>query len=115
MPIPPPRSLDINYDSEDLDQLIREERSYNIAQLRDDVTRNVPLLNNDQRNIYEAVMHAVACADGCFFIDGPGGTGKTFLYNVLLSTVRSSGDIAVAVASSEIAALLITGGRTAHS
>ena len=44
-----------------------------------------------------------------------GGTGKTFLYNVLLSTVRSSGDIAVAVALSGIAALLITGSRTAHS
>ncbi|RGB27125.1 DNA helicase Pif1 like protein, partial [Rhizophagus diaphanus] len=52
---------------------------------------------------------------GCFFIDGPSGTEKTFLYNVLLSTVRSSGNIAVVVASSEIAALLMMGGRTAHS
>src|SRR5437763_16702744 len=60
-------------------------------------------------------MHAVVCADGCFFIDGPSGTGKTFLYNVLLATIRSSGDIAVAVVSSGIAALLIMGGRTAHS
>jgi len=24
-----------------------------------------------------------------FFVDGPGGTGKTFLYSCLLSTVRA--------------------------
>ncbi|GBB91117.1 hypothetical protein RclHR1_18230007 [Rhizophagus clarus] len=60
-------------------------------------------------------MQAVALGDRCFFIDGPGGTGKTFLYNTLLSTIRSSGEIAVAVASFGIAALLIMGGRTAHS
>src|SRR3954469_22330698 len=65
--------------------------------------------------IYDAVMQAIADENGCFFIDGPGGTGKTFLYNTLLATIRSSGEIAVAVASSGIAALLITGGRTAHS
>jgi hypothetical protein len=50
-----------------------------------------------------------------FFIDGPGGTGKTFLYNNLLAAVRKEGDIALAVASSGIAALLLPGGRTAHS
>src|SRR5437764_972105 len=49
-----------------------------------------------------------------FFIDGPGGTGKTFLYNTLLATIRSSSEIAVAVTSSGIA-LLIMSGRTAHS
>ena len=48
-------------------------------------------------------------------MDGPDGTGKTFLYNTLLTNIRSNGDIALAVASSEIAAFLISGGRTAHS
>ena len=50
-----------------------------------------------------------------FFIDGPGGTGKTFLYSAILNTVRSKGKIALAVASSGIAALLLDNGRTAHS
>ena len=50
-----------------------------------------------------------------FFIDGPGGTGKTFLYSALLSTIRSKGKIALAVASSGIASLLLENGRTAHS
>ena len=37
-----------------------------------------------------------------FFIDGPGGTGKTFLYDTLLAYVRGHGGIALAVASSGI-------------
>lgn len=40
-------------------------------------------------------------------MDGPGGTGKTFLYKSLLATVRARGDIALAVASSGIGALLL--------
>ena len=49
-----------------------------------------------------------------FFIDGPGGTGKTFTYNALLAAVRAEGGIALAVASSGVAALLLPGGSTAH-
>lgn len=50
-----------------------------------------------------------------FYIDGPGGTGKTFLSISLLNFVRAQGRIALAVASSGIAAQLLPGGRTAHS
>ena len=41
--------------------------------------------------------------------------GKTFLIEALLSTVRGLGKIALAVASSGIAAELLEGGRTVHS
>ena len=47
-------------------------------------------------------------------MDGPGGTGKTYLYDTLLATVRGRGGVAPAVASG-IAALLMPGGATAHS
>lgn len=50
-----------------------------------------------------------------FFLDAPGGTGKTFLINLLLAKVRSDGGIALAVASSGIAATLLKGGKTAHT
>lgn len=53
--------------------------------------------------------------DRVFFVDGPGGTGKTFLYSLLLAYVRAQGKVALSVASSGIAALLMEGGRTAHS
>ena len=51
---------------------------------------------------------------GLFFLSAPGGTGKTFVIN-LLATVRQNKCIVLAVASSGIAAILLTGGRTAHS
>ena len=50
-----------------------------------------------------------------FFIDAPGGYGKTFLIKVLLATVRSLGQVALPCASSGIAALLMEGGKTAHT
>ena len=49
------------------------------------------------------------------FVDSPGGSGKTFLYRALLARIRADGHIALAVASSRIAALLLSGGHTAHS
>ncbi|XP_013772071.1 uncharacterized protein LOC106457225, partial [Limulus polyphemus] len=49
------------------------------------------------------------------FLNAPGGTGKTFVTNLILAKVRKQNKIAVAVASSGIAATLLPGGRTAHS
>jgi ATP-dependent DNA helicase PIF1 len=42
-----------------------------------------------------------------FFVYRYGGTGKTFLWTTLLNFVRGKGKIALAVASSKIAALLL--------
>jgi ATP-dependent DNA helicase PIF1 len=80
------------------------------ATIRDE---RVPQLNPEQRAVYDNVMAAINCR--AFFVDGLGSTGKTFLYSCLLSTVHAQGRVAIAVASSGIAALLLDGGRTAHS
>lgn len=52
---------------------------------------------------------------GFFFLDAPGGTGKTFIIALILARIRSQNHIALAIASSGIAATLLDGGRTAHS
>jgi hypothetical protein len=80
------------------------------AAMRDE---RVPQLNPEQRVVYDNVMAAVN--HSAFFVNGLGGTGKTFLYSCLLITVRAQGRVAIAVASSGIAALLLDGGHTAHS
>ncbi|POS86604.1 hypothetical protein EPUL_001629 [Erysiphe pulchra] len=49
-----------------------------------------------------------------FFLQGPAGTGKTFLYKTLCNYYRSQGIIVLCVASSGIASLLLPGGSTAH-
>lgn len=52
---------------------------------------------------------------GIFFLDAPGGTAKTFVTKQILAEIRRNGNIALAVASSGIAATLLPGGRTVHS
>ena len=76
------------------------------------------MFNQDQQNGFCAIMKAVSDdnhTERYFFINAPGGYGKMFLIEALLATVRGLGKIALAVASSGIAAELLEGGRTAHS
>jgi len=96
-------------------RFIKDERA--LAPL-DVPIQEIDLLNEDQRSIFDAVCEAVqARLDGpkVFFVDGPGGTGKTFLYEKLLAYLRAGGHLMVPVASSGIAALLLKGGRTVHN
>ncbi|XP_021744641.1 ATP-dependent DNA helicase PIF1-like [Chenopodium quinoa] len=59
--------------------------------------------------------HITKQVPGAFFIDGPGGTGKTFLYNALYAEIRLMNRIVLPTATSGIAASNIPSGRTAHS
>ncbi|GBM09742.1 hypothetical protein AVEN_101792-1 [Araneus ventricosus] len=95
---------------------ILRELSYDSDLLLNFVTQREPLLNTDQQAIYREVLRRCSKREGGeIFIDAPGGTRKTFLINVLLAKIRGEKNIALAVATSGIAAILITGGRTAHS
>ena len=81
-------------------------------------TRKCEQLNTDQAHAFAASMQAVTDdthVNRLFFLNAPGGYGKTSLIEALLSTVTGLGKIALAVASSGIAAELLEGGRTAHS
>lgn len=99
-----------------LDRDIIHERQYNIEELRTMVEAQLPQLVDEQRNAYDIVMNNVANANGSLlFLDAPGGTGKTYLINLILASVRTQNNIAIAVASSGIASTLLDGGRTAHS
>lgn len=62
-------------------------------------------LNEEQRPAYEEIMSKVDTEQGgLFFVDGPGGTGKTFLYRALLGTLRNQNKLAIATATSGVAA-----------
>jgi hypothetical protein len=73
-------------------------------------------MNPKQRAAFDAILHLVEGKLGkVFFLSGAGGTGKTFVYNTLAHHLRGDYCIVLCVASSGIAALLLKGGRTAHS
>jgi ATP-dependent DNA helicase PIF1 len=62
-------------------------------------------LNANQRAAFDEIMRYLDDNQGgVFFIHGPGGISKTYLYKALLAKVRSHGLIALATASSGVAA-----------
>jgi hypothetical protein len=74
------------------------------------------LLNAEQRVAFDDIFSSVSARDGqTFFLHGPAGTGKTFLYHTLCHRCRANGWIVLCIASSGIASLLLPGGHTAHS
>ncbi|XP_024893165.1 uncharacterized protein LOC112468279, partial [Temnothorax curvispinosus] len=92
------------------------EMNYNAKDMEAYVAANEPLLITDQREAYNKVLDMISKDHGGIcFLDAPGGTGKTFVINLILAKVRLQKKIAVAVASSGIASTLLEGGRTAHS
>jgi hypothetical protein len=96
--------------------LIESELDYDREALRAHVERSLPLLNRDQDRAVASILSTVRLDQGgVFFLDGLGGFGKTFVYNILLASVRNEGHVALAVTSSGITALLLQGGRTSHS
>jgi hypothetical protein len=73
-------------DLEELNRDILREKSYNVAELETFVDNNKPLLLEDQRQAYNRFMNSIEIGNGgLFFLDAPGGTGKTFLINLLLA------------------------------
>ncbi|XP_078447625.1 uncharacterized protein LOC144716383 [Wolffia australiana] len=53
------------------------------------------MLNVEQQQMYDAIFKAIDSAERAkeakvFFVDGPGGSGKTFLYSAILAQIRAS-------------------------
>ena len=99
--------------------VIREEKDYCVEELMTSVNELIPMFTPEQSLIFKAVLDAVNRQQSlCAFVDARGGCGKTFLLNAILSAVRSSdpgGCVALATATTGIAANLLQLGRTFHS
>lgn len=111
MPIP-----EKNIMNELTNSLLKEEMNYNINKEKTEHARLLSTLNSDQQIVYNSVMDSIEHSKGkLFFLYGPGGTGKTYVYKTIISKLRSMRRIVLPVATSGIAATLLPGGRTAHS
>ena len=95
---------------------LRAELQYNPADEAHAATSMRQQMNAEQAQAYDAALSALEDNVGrIFYVDGPGGTGKSFLLEALLHFVRGKGHIAVACAWSGLAASLLPGGRTCHA
>ena len=99
--------LQHHWEHHTVNKIIAEQLNYDCNSQRAFWESHYQLMNEEQKDAYERIMRSVENGTGgLFMINGHGGTGKTFLYKVICSKLRSDGTIA---------ALLLPGGRTAHS
>jgi hypothetical protein len=90
--------------------------TFDVEYERQECERGARLLNRDQLAIYNRVKRALDTNTACrIFVDGPGGTGKTFLFKVICHLVRSRSLVILASAWLGVAASLLEGGRTIHN
>lgn len=97
--------------------MVEEEiAQYDHDQLARSAQLDEPSMYPEQRALYDKILADIEHGQPSMtMVLGPGGCGKTFLYSALLGKIRSTGKVALAVASSGIAALLLVNGTTAHS
>jgi hypothetical protein len=98
--------------------------SHRTADLRVDCTYKISLatviqaqLNIDQYSYFQTIMAAVTdnIQTAHFYLQGPGGTGKTFLYKTLYYYYCSQGKVVLYIVLTGIAALLLPDRHTSHS
>src|SRR5580698_4490331 len=88
----------------DPNPLITEQRQYNQQEQAALAVECIANLNPDQHSAFDKIVAAVTNTTGeAFFLHGPGGTGKTYVYNTLCYHLRSQNKIVLCVASSGIA------------
>ena len=92
------------------------EYNWDLESMREEQAKTAQCLTEEQRSIFEIVITSFDSSDGqLFFIDAPGGSGKSYTANCIMNHVRLSKSLVLACASSGIAATVLKGGSTAHN
>ena len=112
-------SYDIDDNKDDIENVPRQIRAA-MDFKQDEMTRlfeeHYEQLNDKQRTFFNVIKDKIDNNEGgVFFLNAPGGTGKTFVCNVIIEYLNSLGKFAVATALSGIAALNLYKGATIHS
>ncbi|PNX77341.1 ATP-dependent DNA helicase PIF1, partial [Trifolium pratense] len=88
-------------------RLIYDELNYDTKLLAEEHCKLMSTMTAEQQKIYDRIISRVhENKPGFFFLNGYGGTGKTYIWRALSAALRSKGEIVLTVASSGIAALL---------
>lgn len=114
------QEINNNIESSDADDAMSNTMT-NLPQNR--LQNHIQESNTEQRHAYEIFLDAIRHSthgNKLFFLDDPGGTGKSFVYNNIIAAgllpARPEEKLEIiAIASSGIAALNLHGGHTAHS
>lgn len=74
-------------------------------------------LNDGQRHVVDLVLNSLGTysCNKCFFLEGEGGSGKTYVYSCLYHILNGQKRNCIVASYTGIAATLLPGGRTLHS
>lgn len=90
--------------------------TYNVEDSKREGERMYDTLNDGQRKFVDAVITTLSTGGTMlFFVDGPGGSGKTYVYTVINHILRGRKLKILNVAWTGIAANLLPDGRTVNS
>lgn len=96
-----PEPVKWNNNEEEEEQEIEERTTFN--------------LNIEQNKALHEVITSINEGGKLFFVDGPAGTGKTYLYNAIIEQLYRDKRSVIQLATTGIAADLLADGRTVHS
>ena len=96
-------------------ELQRERARWHAGELASFVNGRVPLLNPDQKVVFDVLVNTDGSRRRPALVDGPAGRGKTFVLMTAVAHIRYKGNIALVCATSALAALNYPGGATAHA
>jgi len=80
-------------------------------------TRQYKQLNDKQKEIVDLVLNRSDTNNhnsNCIYIDGPGGSGKTFIYTTIYHLAKIQNKRICTMAFTGIAATLLPAGKTVH-
>jgi len=81
-------------------------------------TKQYKQLNDKQKEIVDLLLNRLDNNNNnhnnCFYVDGPGGSGKTFIYTTIYHLARSRNKRVCTMAFTGIAATLLPAGKTVH-
>jgi PIF1-like helicase len=83
-------------------RLLQQEYAYDQGSEAAEADRAIGQFNDGQRRCFDQILHNIQHdpENAHFFLQGPGGTGKTFLYTALCHYLRGQGKVVLCVASS---------------
>ncbi|XP_044014055.1 uncharacterized protein LOC122856420 [Aphidius gifuensis] len=99
-------------------EIENDDTEISFEQHKDTGSRQYELLNDEQKAFVDTILKRAvdvnSTASKCFFINGPGGSGKTYIYTTLYHLLRSLSKNVSTMAYTGIAATLLPGGKTVH-
>jgi len=104
----------------EMEQVTAEQETNIEEQIQEDISIGIQQyeqLNVEQKKIVDTILAAATTntnSDTCFYIDGSGGSGKTFIYTTLYYLLKSKDKIVNTMAFTGIAATLLPNGKTIH-